>query len=473
MANKQDKVYTVSQINSLIKTVLDENLPSSFVVSGEITGFKIHSSGHCYFSLKDDKSQLPCIMWASSFKSVKFEPENGLAVYAKGYIDIYSPQGKYQFYTEKLDPAGVGSLQIAFEQMVIKLKAEGLFDEEHKKPLPKFPQRIAILTSDSGAAIGDITTSIYSRWQAVELLLFPVAVQGAGAADEIAKTIKKINTQNKILNIDLAIVGRGGGSLEDLWAFNEEVLARAIFKSKIPIISAVGHEYDTTIADLVADARASTPTKAGVIAVPDKEDVVNTLERFHKVINVNLKSKIQIAKQLSEKLAFSQFFRNPQTILANPKQQTDETTSALKLLLSNRLKQAMQTLQVCQNKIAGFKPDDYVKLKANELYRIQDKLSQFHKTKMINANQSLCLLEKALSSAAVRNLSNKASVLDSSAKHLNALNPKTILTRGYSITRLQKSGKLLTDSNTVKAGDLIITELADKTNIISQINKID
>ena len=268
------KVYTVTQVNSLVKDVLQANLPSWLTIKGEITDWKQHQSGHCYFCLKDEESVLPCAMWRGSFSKVKFKPGNGLAVLVSGSIDLYVPQGRYKLIVDEMIPAGMGALQLAFEQMVRKLEAEGLFSPAHKKPLPKYPQRIGILTSESGAAVHDIADSIYNRWPCTRLALYPVPVQGPGAAEAIAAAIRDVNRRNDRLKLDVLIVGRGGGSLEDLWAFNEEVLARAIFESRIPIISAVGHEVDVTVADLVADARASTPTKAGVVAVPDMEDVL-------------------------------------------------------------------------------------------------------------------------------------------------------------------------------------------------------
>ncbi len=244
---QRTKIYTVSQVNLLIKEILENNLPGWLTITGEITDWKQHHSGHCYFSLKDEQSVLPCVLWKSNFSKIKFQPENGLAVIAEGYIGVYSPQGKYQFYVESMIPAGVGALQLAFEQMVKKLQAQGLFEDVHKKPIPAYPERIGILTSESGAAVHDIVDSIRHRWPCVKLFLYPVPVQGEGAAEQIAAAIRDINRRNKKLRLDVLIVGRGGGSLEDLWAFNEEVLAWAIFDSKIPIISAVGHEIDVTV----------------------------------------------------------------------------------------------------------------------------------------------------------------------------------------------------------------------------------
>jgi exodeoxyribonuclease VII large subunit len=288
------KIYTVSQVNSLIKEILGNNLPGRLTITGEITDFKLHHSGHCYFSLKDENALLSCIMWKSNFSKVRFEPENGMAVLGTGFIDVYEPQGKYQFYVEKMEPAGVGALQLAFEQMVRRLEAQGLFDDKYKKALPPYPERIGILTSESGAAVGDIRNSIHSRWPCVKLFLYPVPVQGEGAAEKIAAGLRDINRRNKKLKLDILIVGRGGGSMEDLWAFNEEVLARAIFDSKIPIISAVGHEVDTTIADLVADARASTPTKAGIVAVPDMQEVLGQLTSMERRLAGEVKAALKL-----------------------------------------------------------------------------------------------------------------------------------------------------------------------------------
>ena len=235
-------IYTVSQVNALVKEVLETSLPARVMVKGEITGWKQHGSGHCYFSLKDEGSVLPCAMWKPSFARVRFRPENGLAVIATGFVNVYVPQGRYSLVVEEMTPEGVGALQLAFEQLVAKLRAEGLFSDEHKRPIPTYPERIGILTSESGAAVHDIADSVHNRWPCTRLVLYPVAVQGEGAARQIAAAIADVNRRNAKLKLDLLIVGRGGGSLEDLWAFNEEVLARAIFASKIPIISAVGDE---------------------------------------------------------------------------------------------------------------------------------------------------------------------------------------------------------------------------------------
>ena len=325
----KSRIFTVSQITSLIKTSLENSLPGRVTITGEISGFKRHSSGHCYFDLKDENAVLPCVMWGSDFTKLKFKPENGLAILAKGHIDVYLPQGKYQFYADSMMPAGMGALQLAFEQMKKRLEAEGLFRDEHKKPLPKYPFRIGILTSKSGAALHDIIDSIYNRWPVAKLLFYDVPVQGEGAAEKIAAAIKDINRRNAILKLDVMIVGRGGGSMEDLWAFNEEAVARAIFASEIPVISAVGHEVDFTIADFVADARASTPTKAGMIAVPDIKEVLQQIDSAGKRIRQDTESILKLSAQRLKTILAAAVFRSPALIVRNREQFLDELENNL------------------------------------------------------------------------------------------------------------------------------------------------
>ena len=347
------KVYTVTQANSLVKDVLDANLPSRLTIKGEITDWKEHGSGHRYFSLKDEESVLPCAMWRGSFSKVKFKPGNGLAVLATGSIDLYVPQGRYKLIVEDMIPAGMGALQLAFEQMVRKLEAEGLFAETHKKPIPRYPQRIGILTSESGAAVHDIADSVRSRWPCTQLALYPVPVQGPGAAEAIAAAIRDINRRNGRLKFDVLIVGRGGGSLEDLWAFNEEPLARAIFESCIPIISAVGHEVDVTVADLVADARASTPTKAGVVAVPDIQEVLSDLSHQEKRLAGTVRSRLGLCREYLQTILASATFRNPMLAVRNREQHVDGSLSdGMRTVFF----QAHKQVQDCYEQVARIEP---------------------------------------------------------------------------------------------------------------------
>ena len=269
---------TVSELNAHIKGLLDgDMLLGSLAVRGELSNYKVYSSGHHYFTLKDAESSLKCVMFRSSASRIRFRPENGMGVTAVGSVSVYPRDGAYQLYCTELIPTGMGDLYLAFEQLKARLSKEGLFDPAHKKPLPAYPKRIAVITSGSGAAVRDIIRVLGHRWPDTVVVILPVRVQGVEAPPEIVGAIRYANRYRVG---DLIITGRGGGSMEDLWAFNDERVARAIFESELPVISAVGHEPDVTIADFVADLRAATPSNAAELAVPDQEDVRETLNGF-------------------------------------------------------------------------------------------------------------------------------------------------------------------------------------------------
>jgi exodeoxyribonuclease VII large subunit len=346
-----------------------------------------------------------------------------------------------------MEPAGVGALQLAFEQMVRRLEAQGLFDDKHKKALPPYPERIGILTSESGAAIEDIKDSIWNRWPCVKLFLYPVPVQGEDAAAEIAAGIRDISRRNKKLRLDILIVGRGGGSMEDLWAFNEEVLARAIFDSKIPVISAVGHEVDTTIADLVADARASTPTKAGVVAVPDMQEVLGQLAYFQKRLGSVLRAKLELCQENLQTVLASTVFRNPLLPVRYREQQLDETVTNLTELIRELLADGKDKLQRFYEQIIKIEPHRLLGRKTVDLNNWENRAS-----------------------AAVRAIINKCKMqLTEQKSRLAGLNPKSVLQRGYSITTNKKTGLLVKNLADVQIADYIITELAGENLIESKV----
>ncbi|MHC4666194.1 MAG: exodeoxyribonuclease VII large subunit [Planctomycetota bacterium] len=443
------EIYTVSRVNSLIKQILENNLPGRLTITGEITDWKLHQSGHCYFSLKDENSQLPCVMWRSSFARVKFQPENGLAVLATGHVDVYAPQGRYQFYVDTMIPAGMGALQLAFEQMVKRLWAEGLFDEKYKKPLPAYPEGIGILTSESGAAVHDIVDSIHNRWPCVNLLLYPVRVQGEGAAEQIAAAMRDINRRNDKLKLDVLIVGRGGGSLEDLWAFNEEALAQAIFDSQIPVISAVGHEVDTTIADLVADARASTPTKAGVVAVPDMYEVLGDLANKESRLMGIIRGRLELSRQNLRTVQASSVFRNPLLAVRDRQQQLDEAHTRLAELTKAVVNRARMVLQASYEQIMRIEPHRLLAKVTVDLNNLQNRAAA-----VANATLNKCRLQ-----------------LTAKENLLAGLNPKSVLHRGYSITTSKETGLLVRKSGDVQIGDLLVTELAEENLIESKVTR--
>ncbi|MBR1457170.1 MAG: exodeoxyribonuclease VII large subunit [Oscillospiraceae bacterium] len=288
----QRETLTVTQLNNRIKGLLDmDPMLADVSVRGELSNYRIYPSGHHYFTLKDSESSLRCVMFKSSASKLRFRPESGMGVTAYGRVSVYPRDGAYQLYCSALVPEGTGDLQIAFEQLKAKLAAEGLFDPSYKKPLPEFPERIAIVTSSVGAAVHDMIRILGHRWPMTKVVLLPVRVQGVEAPPEIAGAIRYANAHHVA---DLIITGRGGGSIEDLWAFNDERVARAIFASEIPVISAVGHEPDVTIADYVADRRASTPSNAAEIAVPDWHEMRESLESYE------IRSRQAIAKKLTQ-----------------------------------------------------------------------------------------------------------------------------------------------------------------------------
>lgn len=301
-------ILTVSQINFYIKTLIEgEPALKTVFVSGEISGFTRHyKSGHLYFSLKDERSVLKTVMFSSSASRLRFEPRDGMKVIIRGRISLYEPSGQYQLYAEDMQPDGVGALALAYEQLRGRLEKEGLFKSEHKKPLPAFPFKVGVITSGTGAARRDIENILSRRWPSAEIVLYPVAVQGQGAAQQLTKAVEYVDSH---CSADVIIIGRGGGSAEDLWAFNDEALARAIYNCKTPVISAVGHETDFTICDFVADMRAPTPSAAAELAVPDQDEIYGRLSQnrynLDRLIESKLKSEYERLELIKSGVLFS------------------------------------------------------------------------------------------------------------------------------------------------------------------------
>ena len=302
-------IYTVSQLNNEIKDLLDA-VPGyrSLLVQGEISNYKLYPSGHHYFTLKDEGSALKCVMFRGMAGKLRFRPENGMKVIAFGRIGVFPRDGAYQLYCSELSVEGVGDLHVAFEQLKEKLFKEGLFAPEHKKPLPKYPKRIAIITSSAGAAVHDMLRILNARWPMSEVVLLPVRVQGAEAPAEIAGAIRYANHYQVA---DLIITGRGGGSMEDLWAFNDERVARAIYASEIPVISAVGHEPDVTISDYVADLRAATPSNAAELAVPDRQELLKKLSMMQTAMQQSVQKTLKLSRQRLNSLAEKRVLQSP------------------------------------------------------------------------------------------------------------------------------------------------------------------
>lgn len=314
-------IFTVSELNGFIKDLLDNVPPlADVLLRGEVSNYKVYPSGHCYFTLKDSESALKCVLFKGSAMRLRFRPENGMRVVASGRIGVYPRDGVYQLYCSGLSPDGVGDLSVAYEQLKEKLLKEGLFDEAHKKPLPRYPQRIAVVTSPAGAAVHDMIRILRRRYPAAKVLLLPVRVQGVEAPPEIAGAIRYANRHQLA---DVMIVGRGGGSLEDLWAFNDERVARAIYASEIPVISAVGHEPDVAISDFVADRRASTPSNAAEIAVPDRAELLHRIESSRQRLERALCRRVESQRERLETLAKKRVLQDPAALLSDKAMRLD------------------------------------------------------------------------------------------------------------------------------------------------------
>ena len=440
-----DKYLSVSVINRYIKHVIDtdSNLQQVFI-KGEISNFKAHSSGHLYFSIKDETSKINAIMFSNNARKLNFNPVDGTKVLITGRISVYEATGNYQIYVEEMMEDGVGNLYIAFEKLKKQLASEGLFDEKYKKPIPKYPSKIGVITANTGAAIKDIMSTIKRRYPIGQVILFPSLVQGENASKDIVKNIKLANT----FDLDVLIVGRGGGSIEDLWPFNEEIVARAIFDSKIPVISAVGHEIDFTIADFVADLRAPTPTGAAEMAVPNMVDLVKYIEQLKIRLSSNILKKINIQKLQLESLKNSYILKNPLIIYENKKQRLD--------LINNRINEiVLKKVELKKLQLESLK-NSYILNNPNVLYE-----KNKEKINLININLNKIINTK---------LENNSNKLNTLIEKLELVNPLNVLKRGFSLT--YKNNKIIKSVKKVKKDDLLNIKLNDG-NIIVNVKEIN
>lgn len=430
-----DKYLSISAITRYLKSRfdLDENLQTVFL-KGEISNFKAHTSGHFYFSLKDSNSKINAVMFRSNASKVLFKPADGMKVLVSGRISIYESMGSYQIYVDEMIEDGVGNLYIAFEQLKEKLSKEGLFDEEHKKKIPKVPKKVGIVTASTGAAVRDIITTIKRRFNICETILFPTLVQGENAKDDIVRNIKRAEDYD----LDVLIVGRGGGSIEDLWPFNEEVVARAIYECDIPVISAVGHEVDFTIADFVSDLRAPTPTAAAELAVPNMADLKKLMDGLSIRLNESIFKKINYQKLYLDSVKNSFVIKNPMVMFENKRQNLD--------LIIDNLNGSMESkIKTFKERVALIKKS-YIFTNPSMLYKpFRDKLDLIKKSYIISKPDVL-----------YKNQSNEIkNIIDK----LELLNPLNILGRGYSISYLDD--KNIRSIKEIKKGDNLSVRLTD------------
>lgn len=367
----KEKYLTVAALTKYIKYKIenDEHLKTVFL-KGEISNFKMHSTGHMYFSIKDETSKINAIMFSRDAKNITFEPKEGTKVLVVGRISVYEATGNYQIYVSEMIEDGIGNLYIAFEKLKEKLSKEGLFEEIYKKPIPKMPKKIGIITAPTGAAIKDILSTIKRRYPICETILFPSLVQGDNAKDDIVKNLKIANTYD----LDVIILGRGGGAIEDLWPFNEEIVAREIFASKIPIISAVGHEVDFTIADFVADLRAPTPTGAAEMAVPNMVDIINYIKQLTIRVNESLNKKIKLEKINLEKSKNSIIIKKPMIMIDNKKQKIDLMKESIIRILNYKIENNKNKIEKLKQNYILSNPKIIYKEKQNQLTNLIEKL---------------------------------------------------------------------------------------------------
>ena len=417
-----DKYLTVTALTRYLKYKFDsdEHLKQVFL-KGEISNFKSHTTGHFYFSIKDENSKINAIMFSTNARKLKFVPTDGMKVLLCGRVSVYESTGNYQIYVDEMLEDGVGNLYIAFEQLKKKLTEEGLFDPKYKKPIPKYPERIGVVTASTGAAIKDILSTIKRRYPIVDVLLFPCLVQGDNAKEDIVRKIKMAEGYN----LDVLIVGRGGGSIEDLWPFNEEIVARAIFDCSIPVISAVGHEIDFTIADFVSDLRAPTPTGAAEMAVPNLTDLIALINQFKIRLNEGILKTVNYQKLYLDSIKNSFVIKSPLIMYDGKKQKIDLYIEKLNNLLSSKLENSKNSLSNIKNN-----------------YILKNPKSLYEKDKT--------------------NLANIISKLE-------LINPLKVLGRGYSVT--YKDDKIISSVKDLKVNDKLRIKLSDG-EVISKVEEV-
>lgn len=433
----QPRIYSIKDINRYIRMKLESDVLLGDVwLRGEISNFTHHSSGHMYFALKDKDSRLKCIMFASHNQRLPFIPREGAKVMARGNVSVYERDGNYQFYVTAMQPDGIGSLYLAYEQLKSKLETEGLFAESRKRPIPRFPRAIGVITSPTGAAVRDIITTLQRRHPSIPVYVFPVLVQGTQAAPSI---VKAIESMNRFGEVDVLIVGRGGGSLEELWAFNEELVARSIAASQIPVISAVGHETDFTIADFVADLRAATPTAAAELAVPHIAELQQQLARQRQRLEQSLRMMLQGRKEQLKRVRRSPFFVHPRKYLLDQAQRLDRLQERLQNRTSRLTERGKAKLERLQSQLTGHHPGEQAAFAAKRLQGDVKRLEQ----------------------AMVSSLKERRLQLHSAIRQLDALSPLKVMARGYSLVYDEQEKRLIKSIADVQPGDLVRVKVAD------------
>jgi exodeoxyribonuclease VII large subunit len=431
-------IFTVSEITRVVREVLEGRIGEVWV-EGEVSNYRKQSSGHHYFTLKDDRSQIPCVMFARSYGAQsRVALSDGMQVQVYGMVSVYEARGQYQLIVQLLQPRGQGLLQAKFEALKRKLQVEGLFEKDHKRPIPKFPRRVALVTSATGAAVQDMLNILKRRSPWLRILICPVRVQGEGAAAEISEMIDFLSLRADELEIDLMIIGRGGGSLEDLWEFNEERVARSIYGSRIPVVSAVGHEIDFTIADFVADLRAPTPSAAAELVGPDIVALRGDLVSRRSVLDRSIRQALEIRQLQVRRLSERPYFREPGRFIVERQQRVDQLEMRLSEIWKSALQERRSRIERNLTFLSAFRPERWLQAKRGELAGLEGRLRRNVSSRLDSGKSR------------VAELSN----------FLRLLGPRQTLERGYSIT-LDDQQRVVRSPHTLKAGDRILTKLAE------------
>ncbi|WP_272030703.1 exodeoxyribonuclease VII large subunit [Oceanobacillus kimchii] len=441
----KDKYLTVTALTKYVKRKMDSDPHLRDIwLRGEISNFKHHSRGHMYLTIKDDSARVQAVMFASSNRKLLFQPENGMNVLIRGEISVFEAYGQYQLYIHEMEPDGIGSLYQAFEQLKASLHKQGYFAEEYKKSIPRYPKSIAVITSPTGAAIKDILITMKRRYPSVKITVFPVLVQGNQAPASIVRAIHQADD----LSYDVIIVGRGGGSIEELWSFNEEEVAKAIFKSKTPIISAVGHETDTTISDFVADLRAPTPTAAGELAVPSQIELMDKIEIQKRQLAQQLKQYINQNKTRLRQLSQTYAFKYPHQLVKQKEQQLDSTMDNLQRIMKTKVSDDKLTHDHLKKRLSSQHPQRELKLAL-------DKLRQLHSLQNKTMNNYL---------------EQHSQRLYSQIDKLSLVNPLEIMKRGYALP-YDENGELIKSVKNVNINDTIQLKVADG-EVVGKVSEI-
>jgi exodeoxyribonuclease VII large subunit len=430
------KQITVSQLSELIRTTLEERIASPLRVIGEVSN--LSTPNHWYFSLKDEGAVISCAAWASSVRKFGFVPSEGDEVVATGHVSHYSPQGRTQFYVSMMEPVGAGALELAFRAMCEELRTLGYFEESRKKPLPVFPRKVAVVTSPTGAAVQDVINTAAHRCKAVGLIIVPVKVQGEGAKEEIARAIRWVDANHERLGVDAILVTRGGGSMEDLWAFNERIVADAAYACSIPLVAAIGHESDTTVIELVADLRASTPTQAAMRLVPDAAELHKQVNHHEQRLAFLMRRMIERQRERVESIARQRIFRKPGDVVQLHRDRVDSHARHLEQLVRGRVLSARAKVEQLAGRLGELRPMAIVSERHERVAVLADRLQRAVHWRVRNAGARLDAIER----------------------ELIAVDPRQVLKRGFSYTT-KADGTLIRSVSDVRAGEKMLTNVRD------------